>query len=193
MQPVPPSAPDSSMIFPSTLGWMAIAWSDDGLVRVRMGYHSRAELEAVIGSVSATPPLWCQRLVERLQAYAAGAEDDFRDVPVAALWLTPFQNDIVAALRAVPYGERTTYGDLAKKAGRRGAARAVGQVMATNPVPLVVPCHRVLASGGKIGGFSAPTGLELKQQLLDLESAGIMKTLAATRSHKKSSSAKVSR
>lgn len=174
---------------------MAIAWSDDGLVRVRMGYHSREDLERAIGSATAVsaPPMWCQRLAERLQAYAAGAEDDFRDVPVAALWSTPFQNDVVTALRTVPYGERTTYGDLAAKAGRPGAARAVGHVMATNPVPLVVPCHRVLASGGRIGGFSAPTGLALKQQLLDLEISEATNASSAPRERKKPKSVKVPR
>lgn len=192
MQPVPLVAsgkgkplPDGWMLFPTILGWTAIGWNGDGLAGVRMGYHSREALQDAVGSpVSATPPLWCQRLADRLQTYCSGGRDDFRDVPVAALWSTPFQQKVIAALRAVEYGDRTTYRDLAANVGHAGAARAVGQVMATNPVPLVVPCHRVLASGGKLGGFSAPTGIALKQRLLELEAAGragVVPTAAETR------------
>lgn len=180
MQPVPLAAslkgsrqPDGWLLFPTILGWTAISWNGDGLAGVRMGYHSRDALNDALGSpVNVSPPLWCQRLADRLQAYCSGGRDDFRDIPVAGLWSTPFQQKVIAALRAVEYGDRTTYRDLAAIVGHAGAARAVGQVMATNPVPLVVPCHRVLASGGKLGGFSAPTGIALKQRLLELEAAG---------------------
>lgn len=180
MQPVPLAGarksdrgPDGWLLFPTILGWTAVGWNNEGLAGVRMGYHSREALHEALGSPrDVTPPLWCQRLADRLQAYCSGGRDDFRDVPVAALWSTPFQQKVIAALRAVEYGDRTTYRDLAAIVGHAGAARAVGQVMATNPVPLVVPCHRVLASGGKLGGFSAPTGIALKQQLLELEAAG---------------------
>lgn len=145
-----------------------------------MGYMTVAELNSRIGTAVATHiPTWIGRLQNRLQSFCAGAADDFRDVPVATLWSTEFQRAVVTALRAVPYGETTTYGDLAARVGRPGASRAVGTVMATNPVPLVVPCHRVLASGGKIGGFSAPTGLDLKRQLLEMEAAEV--TQAADR------------
>ncbi len=188
MQPVPPAGSTVNVsnsvawiYFPTTLGWVGIGWTDEGLAGVRIGYPSREEIQTATGvATEAVPPLWCQRLKDRLEAYCAGAVDDFRDVPLATLWSTPFQNEIISALRAVPYGDRTTYRDLANQVGRPGAARAVGQVMATNPVPLVVPCHRVLASGGGLGGFSAPTGTALKQQLLDMEVAGVESEAAAT-------------
>ena len=114
-------------------------------------------------------------LTNRIQDYCRGVCDDFLDVPIAAAWRTPFQRAVVAALRQVRYGQTTSYGELAMRAKRPRAARAVGQVMATNPVPLIVPCHRVLGAGGAIGGFSAPTGLSLKRRLLQLEANGCAK------------------
>ncbi len=181
MRPAPSSVrvshraiPVAWMRFLTPIGWVGIGWSDDGLAGVRMGFVSEAELNRAIGTeTSDAVPTWVQRLAERLRAYCGGAVDDFQDVPLATLWSTEFQQAVVSALRAVPYGETTTYRDLAARAGSPGAARAVGQVMATNPVALVVPCHRVLASGGKIGGFSAPTGLDLKRQLLGMEAAHV--------------------
>lgn len=161
--------------FLTPIGWVGIGWTDDGLAGVRMGYQTETDLNEVIGTAKFDAiPTWVSRLAERLRDYCGGAADDFQDVPVATLWSTEFQRAVVDALRAIPYGERTTYRDLAEKAGRPGASRAVGQVMATNPVPLVVPCHRVLASGGGLGGFSAPTGIELKRQLLEMESTTLV-------------------
>ena len=97
----------------------------------------------------------------RLTDYAAGAADDFRDIEVATEGLTPFGRRVVQALRRIGYGGRISYGELAAKAGAPGAARAVGSVMSHNRVPLIIPCHRVIAAGGKLGGFSAPQGLSL--------------------------------
>jgi methylated-DNA-[protein]-cysteine S-methyltransferase len=74
-------------------------------------------------------------------------------------------------MRALDYGETMTYGGLAEATGRPGMAREVGQAMGSNPVPIIVPCHRVLAAGGKMGGFSAPGGVFAKRRLLDLERA----------------------
>lgn len=175
------AVPQAWTRFLTPLGWVGIGWTDEGLAGVRMGYVSEGELNRVIGTESvAALPLWVTRLTERLQAYCGGAPDDFQDVPLATLWSTEFQLAVVTALRAVPYGARTTYRDLAAQAGSPGASRAVGQVMATNPVPLVVPCHRVLASGGGLGGFSAPTGIELKRQLLDMESPPVIQAAPST-------------
>jgi methylated-DNA-[protein]-cysteine S-methyltransferase len=108
-------------------------------------------------------------VLDRLQRYAGGEPVDLGDIPIVLQHLSPFQRRVVAACRAIPYGSQRTYGDLARAAGRPGAARAVGQVMAGNRVPLVVPCHRVVAAGGGVGGFSAPQGLKMKRRLLAME------------------------
>jgi methylated-DNA-[protein]-cysteine S-methyltransferase len=86
--------------------------------------------------------------------------------------LTEFQKDVLKACRRIPPGRTLTYGQLAEKLGHPRAARAVGNALARNPVPLVVPCHRVVAGGGKFGGFSAEAGVPLKKRLLALEAGG---------------------
>jgi methylated-DNA-[protein]-cysteine S-methyltransferase len=108
-------------------------------------------------------------LVRRLQAYASGARDQFRDVQVDPGPLTDFQRRVLNRCRRIPYGRTLTYGELATQAGYPGAARAVGNCMAANPIPLIIPCHRVVASGGGLGGYSAVGGLKMKRRLLELE------------------------
>jgi len=83
--------------------------------------------------------------------------------------MTGFRRKIVATTRQLRYGETTTYGELARRAGHPGAARAVGTVMSTNRFPILIPCHRVLASGGKLGGFTSPAGTNLKQRMLEAQ------------------------
>ena len=111
-----------------------------------------------------------ENVLETLQSFAAGEEVDLSRVPVSLAHLTPFQRRVVKACRAIKRGRALSYGEVAAAAGSPGAARAVGQVMRTNRTPLLVPCHRVVAAGGKIGGFSAPQGLVMKRRLLELES-----------------------
>ena len=94
---------------------------------------------------------------------------DFSDVPLALDHLTPFGRRVVAACRRIPWGQTRSYGELAAECGSPGAARAVGSVMAKNRYPLIVPCHRVLAAGGELGGYSAPDGLKMKRRLLAME------------------------
>jgi len=90
-------------------------------------------------------------------------------VPLDLSGLSPFHRRVLQAARRIPYGRTATYSDLARRVGRPLAARAVGQAMARNPVPLVIPCHRVVASGGGLGGYGG--GLDLKRRLLALEGA----------------------
>ena len=102
-------------------------------------------------------------------AYFEGEPVDFSRILLDQSGLTATEQAIYAALRLVPRGETTTYGDLAERIGSPGAARAVGVAMARNPWPLIVPCHRVLAKGGALHGFSAPGGLDTKRRMLAME------------------------
>ncbi|MGD9635005.1 MAG: methylated-DNA--[protein]-cysteine S-methyltransferase [Pirellulales bacterium] len=173
----------AAVAFNTDLEWMAVAYADDVLVGIVFGHNSKRNAQDSLrrhvraGRTSelvdfieiADAPAWVADVAERLKAYAAGEAVDFRDVAVDERHLTDFGRQIVRACRRIPRGESRTYGELARTGGSPGAARAVGQVMARNRYPLVVPCHRVLAAGGLLGGFSAPQGLSMKRRLLALE------------------------
>lgn len=103
--------------------------------------------------------------IEQLQKYFAGELRDF-DLPLAPLG-TPFQLTVWNALQRIPYGETTSYGQLARRLDRPNASRAVGLANGANPIAIIIPCHRVIGAGGKLTGFGG--GLDIKQRLLDLE------------------------
>jgi methylated-DNA-[protein]-cysteine S-methyltransferase len=107
------------------------------------------------------------RLARRFGDWFRGSRDDFLDVELDVEELTPLSRALLEALRAVPYGEVVTYGELAALAGRPGAARAAGTFCAQNRFSIVVPCHRVVAAGG-IGGYGS-SGVEYKRRLLEVE------------------------
>lgn len=165
-----------SHAFPTDLGWMALAWSDGCLLRVAFGHPSAAAAMAHLedeggwgNTQSDSAPDWIAELAARLQTYAAGGDAKFDDVPLDFSHLTDFQRRIVRACRRIRPGRVKSYGELAAAAGSAGAARAVGNVMAKNRYPIIVPCHRVVGSAGMIGGFSAPDGLSMKRRMLALE------------------------
>jgi methylated-DNA-[protein]-cysteine S-methyltransferase len=116
------------------------------------------------------------RVIERILEYAAGDPVEFRDIPLPAATGGPFQQRVLAACRDVAYGQTRTYADLALAAGSPRAARAVGNVMSANRLPLLIPCHRVVGSGGRLGGFSAPRGVALKRELLAMEARATRQT-----------------
>lgn len=128
------------------------------------------------GGIAAAPvgplPPFAARARDGIVALLAGADDDLADVPLDTAGLAPFHERVYAAARAIRPGETTTYGALADALGAdRGAARAVGQALGANPWPIVVPCHRITAAGGRTGGFSAPGGVATKLRILDVERA----------------------
>lgn len=164
-------------VFPTALGWMALVQRGEVLCGLTFGHASARQAEAVLrellGPVDMLGMSSGSELAEDLQRYAAGEEVGFGDVPIDVSHLTPFGRRVVEACRRIPRGHTRSYGELAAACGSPGAARAVGQVMAKNLYPLVVPCHRVLASGGSLGGYSAPSGLVMKRRLLRLEQSRV--------------------
>jgi methylated-DNA-[protein]-cysteine S-methyltransferase len=164
-------------VFDSELGWMALVRTPRGVSRLTSAHPSPQEAVAaldmpLLDAVSDTlgEERSTRTLIKRLQSFAAGVFDDFLDVPVDAGRQTSFQRQVAAACRSIPPGQTRSYGDLAAEVGAPRAARAVGSVMASNRVAIIVPCHRVLRSGGKLGGYSLGSGLPLKRRLLELES-----------------------
>lgn len=159
-------ADHASMTVHLPLGPGRLTASGVGLVALALGE------EAGPGAGDSTPPVALETLqaaAEQLQAYFAGRLREF-DLPLDLTGLTPFQRRVLEACAGLAYGATASYGELARRAGHPGAARAVGQVMAHNRLPLVVPCHRVVASGGGLGGYGL--GLPLKQALLAFEQSG---------------------
>ncbi len=159
-------------IFPTEIGWMGLLGRENHVERLIFGHSSPDSLwERLTTEVRGdfTECDWFPELRSRLEAYACGQWTDFSDVSVNLSHLTPFQHRVVTELRKVPYGQTLSYAELAARAGSPKAARAVGSVMAQNRVPLIIPCHRVIGSGGHLGGFSAPRGIAFKKQLLALE------------------------
>jgi methylated-DNA-[protein]-cysteine S-methyltransferase len=160
-------------VFETRLGFAGIAWNDDGIVRFRLPDSDRAAAEKHFsGKAEArTPPPAIAAVVEQARRYFAGERVDFTPITLDLSQVDPIRRAIYDALRKVAFGETVTYGELAKRAGATAptAAQDVGVAMARNPVPLIIPCHRVLAAGGKLGGFSAPGRTEAKERMLALE------------------------
>ena len=159
--------------FSSQLGWMAAVWGEQGLKRLVFGYRSRNAALQGAGRQQSCGVLdeKMAGLVERLCQFAGGQEDDFQDVSVDLSQCTVFQRTVLQECRKIERGHVLSYGDLASRAGYPRAARAVGRVMSTNQVSLIIPCHRVVAAGGVLGGYSAPDGLDMKRRLLQMEGA----------------------
>ncbi|HTN77239.1 MAG TPA: methylated-DNA--[protein]-cysteine S-methyltransferase [Pirellulaceae bacterium] len=166
-------------LFPSEIGWMAAVFSGATLVRLSFGHPSREKALSTMRAFVAQPARslnpTVQRTIESLQAFAAGQGDDLLDIEVDYGPVTAFQQRVLDCCRAIAPGETLTYGELAKQAGAPGAARAVGSVMRRNKLPLVIPCHRVVASGGSLGGYTSPQGLKMKLRLLEREGAELVK------------------
>jgi methylated-DNA-[protein]-cysteine S-methyltransferase len=158
--------------FDTPIGKVGIAATPRGLSRVLLpGEHEKGDntLSRTAADARAAEAHLAQAERE-IQEYLAGRRREFT-VQVDLTGLPPFHQKVLRALCRVPCGSTVTYGELAAQVGSPRAARAVGQVMARNPVPVVVPCHRVVASGGGLGGFGG--GPDLKRRLLALEGAAV--------------------
>ncbi|HEY2826849.1 MAG TPA: methylated-DNA--[protein]-cysteine S-methyltransferase [Pirellulales bacterium] len=165
---------DRVSTFRTSLGWCAIVGCGAQLRALTFGHpNAAAALSGLKPDLvdGAKPSVWNRSLINRITAALEGEPDQFEDVEVDLEHLTPFSRRVIARCRRILWGETCTYGELAAAAGRPGAARAVGRVMSQNRTPLVVPCHRVIGSSGKLVGFSAPQGIKLKRRLLALELA----------------------
>jgi len=163
-------------IFDTAIGPCGVAWNARGLVGVRLPEANAAVTEKRLAAKfqsteAAELPPWVAALIADIRRYLAGERVDFSGVAVDLSGLDDFRRTLYGTMRALGWGKTTTYGALAHELGLPGweGARDVGEAMGRNPVPIVIPCHRVLAAGGKLGGFSAPGGAKTKAKLLALE------------------------
>jgi methylated-DNA-[protein]-cysteine S-methyltransferase len=158
----------------TAIGTFGIAWTDTGLARVALPGRDRGSTELWISRDPAEPGFpdgQLAALPDRIKRYALGEAEDFADVPLDLDGVPLFHRQAYGELLKVGYGETTTYGAIARTLGDVTLSRAVGQAMGANPVPLVIPCHRVLGADGRSGGFSSPGGVTAKMRMLALEHA----------------------
>lgn len=166
-------------IFLTDFGWFGLLGREEKISRLVIGHTSSDGVrEAMADRLknsddgAATNMIesdWLPDVRRRLEQYASGQPVDFSDCCLESIPRTEFQQRVLQVTRSIPYGETISYGELAEKAKSPRAARAVGSVMASNRVPIIIPCHRVIAAGSKLGGFSAPSGVRLKEQMLAME------------------------
>ena len=163
-------------IFPTVLGEFGIGWTEAGIARVQLPGLERDELERQInrgGARPGDPTRAVEAIINRIEDYAEGEVVDFSETPLDLEGLSEFNRRAYALLLEIGWGEVTTYGALARQLGDVGLSRAVGAAMGANPIPLIIPCHRVLASDGRPGGFSAPGGAISKVRMLALEGVAV--------------------
>lgn len=163
-------------VFDTAGGFCGIAWSNRGIARFQLPTPSAADTERLLlrripGAQASEPPPAIAEAVDLARRYFTGETVDFSGLDLDLEGQSALFRDIYTALRGIGWGRTTTYGALAKRVGAEGweAARDVGQAMAKNPVALIIPCHRCLAAGNKLGGFSAPGGEFSKLKMLELE------------------------
>jgi methylated-DNA-[protein]-cysteine S-methyltransferase len=167
---------ERTLLFPSALGWMGVIFRGDRILQLTFGHASSAGAWRHLDPRRRSRPrtdVAAARLVARLQGYARGRTENFADLAVDLEGCTAFQRRIYRACRRIPFGSTRSYGELAAESGSPHAARAVGHCMAQNRIPLVIPCHRVVYSDGRIGPFSAPGGKQMKKRLLELEKVSL--------------------
>jgi methylated-DNA-[protein]-cysteine S-methyltransferase len=162
-------------LFETAIGWAGVVWSEAGLTTVRLPQAERSRVRAALQrspeAEEADPPPAIAAVVADICDLLAGGKPDFAAAPLDLSLVPPFHARVYAIARAIAPGETLTYGEVAERLGDKRLAREVGQALGRNLWPIVVPCHRVTAAGGKLGGFSAPGGAATKLRLLATERA----------------------
>ncbi len=161
-------------LFDSPVGPLGLAWRGERVVTLQLpGATADATRERVLGACDAdearTPSRFATGTISRILEMLTGSGDDLSDIGLDLREATPFAARVYAEARHIQPGTLATYGELARRVGSAGGARAVGGALGKNPIAIIVPCHRVISASGALGGFSAPGGLGTKTRLLELE------------------------
>lgn len=164
-------------VFETGFGWFGILGTEEVLVRTCLPLPCPSTVSASLlkGQTAHRKPDYKIELQRRIQEYFEGKYIDLADVPVSFEGLSDFCRKALNVLKNVKYGEIITYRDLAVQAGSPKASRAVGRALAGNPLPLIIPCHRVICADGSVGGFSAEGGVLMKEKMLRLEQSVLTK------------------
>jgi methylated-DNA-[protein]-cysteine S-methyltransferase len=165
-------------LFDTAIGAVAVAWGERGLKGVQLPEADPERTRARMArrypdAAEAEPPTEVRQAVAAITALVAGETRSLDEIALDMEGVEAFPRSVYDIARTIPPGQTLTYGEIAKRIGEPGAARAVGEALGKNPFAIVVPCHRVLAAGGKLGGFSANGGVVTKLRLLEIEGARI--------------------
>lgn len=161
--------------FPTSFGICGVAWTHAGITAFCLPEASKRQMQMQLKKItgnsksSTALPSWIKQLIQKVKAHINSNLQDFSDIPANLKGCTDFQLSVYYTAQKIPAGKVTTYKELAKAIGKPKAARAVGNALGKNPIPLIIPCHRIIASSGKLGGFLAYGGLRMKKALLASE------------------------
>jgi methylated-DNA-[protein]-cysteine S-methyltransferase len=163
-------------LFETAIGHCGIVWSERGVVGVQLPERNedatrRRVLRRFPAARGAMPPPDIQRAIDDIVALLGGEPRDLTHVTIDTDGVADLNRRVYTIARTIAPGATLSYGEIAERLGDRNLARDVGQALGQNPIPIIVPCHRVLAAGGKVGGFSAPGGVVTKLKLLTIEGA----------------------
>jgi methylated-DNA-[protein]-cysteine S-methyltransferase len=162
--------------FETLIGPCSVVWSERGIVGLHLPESDESKAVARLrrrfpNAEQGPPPADVENAIAAIGALLQGEPADLSGVALDLDRVPSFDRRVYEVARSIAPGATLTYGEIATRLGDRNAARAVGKALGANPFPIVVPCHRVVAAGGKLGGFSAPGGADTKRRLLALESA----------------------
>jgi methylated-DNA-[protein]-cysteine S-methyltransferase len=158
-------------LFDTPFGACGVAWSEHGLTRLQLPASVRSATEKRLARAAHAdaPPPRVAEVIAEVQRYLTGTKVEFSSVALDLPDVVPFHRKVYDAARSIGWGRTASYGDLARQIDAPSEAREVGQALSRNPIPIIIPCHRILTSDGKIGGFSAYGGTTTKERLLSLE------------------------
>jgi methylated-DNA-[protein]-cysteine S-methyltransferase len=161
-------------LFDTEVGRCGVAWSAGGIAGVQLPEGSDAAMRARLhrrfpGARETPPPAEVERAIEAMGALLRGESSELRSIALDLDGVAEFERSVYEVARTIPPGTTLSYGEIAQRLGAPGTAREVGQALGRNPFPIVVPCHRVVAAGGRLGGFSARGGAVTKRRLLSVE------------------------
>ncbi len=182
-------------IFETAIGWAGLAWAEDGLTGAHLPERDpeivrRSLMRRAPGATEGRPTPDVEQLIEHVRALVRGEKPDLSYARIDLARVPEFNARVYEITRRIPAGETLTYGEIAVKLGDRLLARDVGAALGKNPWPIIVPCHRVTAAGGKLGGFSARGGAETKLKLLEIEGAAAAMEIKKSRSRRTTQSSK---
>lgn len=163
-------------LFDTAIGECALVWDGECIIGAQLPEQDEARARKRLAqrcadAVEALPPPFVEQAIVAIRALLSGEQRDLSTLPIDMSGTPEFNRKVYDVALAIPHGETLTYGEVAARIGEPGAARAVGVALGQNPIPIIVPCHRVLAANGKTGGFSGGAGVETKLRMLTIEKA----------------------